>query len=72
MIMFTPSSNEALMSTLPQLGKFFLTAVYGGIYVYTAEMLPTSIKNSGIGICRIVFSASAYASYQLKIINYSL
>ena len=54
MIMFTPAENTALMSTLPQLGKFFLTAVYGGIYVYTAEIFPTTIKNSGIGICRYV------------------
>lgn len=52
MIMFTPSSATALLSALPQLGKFFLTAVYGGIYVYTAEIFPTTIKNSGIGICR--------------------
>lgn len=54
MIMFTPVENTALMSALPQLGKFFLTAVYGGIYVYTAEIFPTTIKNQGIGICRWV------------------
>ena len=56
MIMFTPADNAALMSALPQLGKFFLTAVYGGIYVYTAEIFPTTIKNSGIGICRYLIN----------------
>jgi hypothetical protein len=68
MIMFTPSSNEALMSTLPQLGKFFLTAVYGGIYVYTAEMLPTSIKNSGIGICSSTARIGGVASQIIEMV----
>jgi len=68
MIMFTPSSATALLSALPQLGKFFLTAVYGGIYVYTAEIFPTTIKNSGIGICSSIARIGGVASQIIEMI----
>lgn len=39
---------------LPLAGKFALTGGYGGIYVYSAELFPTALRNSGIGLCSAV------------------
>jgi hypothetical protein len=52
-LIFVPAGS-ALANTLPQIGKFALSAAYGGIYIYSAEIFPTSIKNFGIGMCSAV------------------
>lgn len=39
---------------LPLAGKFALTGGYGGIYVYSAELFPTVMRNSGIGMCSAI------------------
>ena len=52
-MMFVESKSLASI-VLPLVGKFFLTGGYGGIYVYTAEIFPTVLRNYGVGICSSV------------------
>jgi len=52
MMFAEPNSTSSIV--FPLLGKFFLTGGYGGIYVYTAELFPTVIRNAGIGYCSAV------------------
>ena len=43
MMMFVESGSTAAI-ILPLCGKFALTGGYGGIYVYTAELFPTTLR----------------------------
>ncbi|XP_015786194.1 organic cation transporter protein [Tetranychus urticae] len=35
-------------------GKFFSTAIYSLVYVYTSEIFPTNIRHLGVGTCSMV------------------
>lgn len=41
--------TDIAMMTLSVLGKFFVTMAFSGIYVYTAELFPTEVRNFGMG-----------------------
>jgi OCT family organic cation transporter-like MFS transporter 4/5 len=36
------------------IGKFFVSAAYSAIYVYSSEMFPTSVRNSLLGACSMM------------------
>ena len=54
---------------LPLVGKFFLTGGYGGIYVYTAELFPTALRNYGIGICSSVARLGGIAAPMIGLLR---
>lgn len=64
-LIFVPAGS-ALANTLPQIGKFALSAAYGGIYIYSAEIFPTSIKNFGIGMCSAVARIAGVAAQLIE------
>ena len=41
-------------SILSQLGKFFVTGSFGVIYVYAAELYPTVLRSTGIGMTSVM------------------
>merc|ERR1719394_938270 len=43
--------NSGVNSALSNIGKFGATICFGTLYIYTAELLPTSVRSSGLGIC---------------------
>ena len=43
--------NKVLVVVLVMLGKFCASASYAIIYLYSSELFPTSIRNSGMGAC---------------------
>jgi MFS family permease len=40
-----------LSITLAMVGKFAVSAAFGVLYMYTSELLPTVVRNIGMGTC---------------------
>ncbi|KAG8439198.1 hypothetical protein GDO86_005424 [Hymenochirus boettgeri] len=49
-IQIVPSDLYTLSNVLVIMGKFCVTAAFSMAYVYTAELYPTVIRNTGIGV----------------------
>lgn len=47
-------SVVGLQIFLSLIGKFGASASFGIVYVYTAEMFPTTIRNQAVGICSLI------------------
>lgn len=43
-----------MIVTLAMVGKFTASAAYAIIYLYSSELLPTSVRNTGMGICSMM------------------
>ncbi|OXB76679.1 UNVERIFIED_CONTAM: hypothetical protein H355_008718 [Colinus virginianus] len=48
-IQLVPSDIRALSVLLVMLGKFGITSAFAMVYVYTAELYPTVVRNMGVG-----------------------
>ena len=52
------------MTTMAMLGKAAVTTAFSGIYVLTAELMPTELRNVGVGsssaVARIGGMGSSY------------
>ena len=46
---FVPEDLNSLIIALSMIGKLAITTSYGVIYIYTAELFPTVIRNAGVG-----------------------
>uniref|UniRef100_A0A0K2TL63 Major facilitator superfamily (MFS) profile domain-containing protein n=1 Tax=Lepeophtheirus salmonis TaxID=72036 RepID=A0A0K2TL63_LEPSM len=51
------------------LGKFGASACFSIIYVYSAELFPTSIRNTAIGICSCVARLGGVSSYTIGLLK---
>lgn len=47
---YTHSTNTFIIGMLAASGKFFITATFAVIYVFSAELFPTVIRNIGMGV----------------------
>jgi hypothetical protein len=43
-------------------GKFCASASYAIIYLYSSELFPTSVRNSGMGTCSMMARVGAIVS----------
>ena len=41
------------MTVLSMVGKFFVSMAFTGIYVWTSEVMPTEVRNIGMGSCSL-------------------
>ena len=46
---FIPRDQTALLVTLSMLGKLAITSSYGTVYIFSAELFPTVVRNVGLG-----------------------
>ena len=46
---FVPKNYTPLLITLSMIGKLAITSAYGVVYVFSAELFPTVIRNVGMG-----------------------
>ncbi|XP_041369552.1 organic cation transporter protein-like [Gigantopelta aegis] len=52
-VMYGTKAHTWVTVTLSMVGKFGASAAFGVIYVFSAELFPTVIRQSGIGACSI-------------------
>ena len=61
-----------LRTVLAMFGKLFSTSSFTLVYFYTAELYPTTIRSTGVGVCSLMariggFSAPFIATYLPKV-----
>ena len=66
------SSLPALQTTFALLGKLCSSASFSLTYVVTAELMPTSVRTSAIGICSVMARLGAIIAPQLALLLPSL
>ena len=54
---------------LSLVGKFGASAVWGIVFVYTAEMFPTVIRNQAVGTCSLVARLGGIISMLLDLLK---
>ncbi|XP_067899887.1 organic cation/carnitine transporter 2-like [Heterodontus francisci] len=66
-IQLIPSNLAALATVLVMIGKFGTTCAFSIVYVYSAELYPTAVRNMGVGVssmaCRFGGIISPYIFY---------
>ncbi|XP_070567954.1 organic cation transporter protein-like [Ptychodera flava] len=58
-----------LRVTLAMIGKFGISASFGIVYVYSAELFPTPVRSFGIGICATCSNFGAILSPQILLLK---
>ncbi|XP_033124960.1 organic cation transporter protein-like [Anneissia japonica] len=58
-------SNHMWVATLGMVGKFWITASYTLIYIVAAEIYPTPIRNTAIGVSSMIGSIGAIIAPQI-------
>uniref|UniRef100_A0A8C7ZU61 Solute carrier family 22 member 5 n=1 Tax=Oryzias sinensis TaxID=183150 RepID=A0A8C7ZU61_9TELE len=51
LIQFIPESVQQVALALEMTGKFGFTMAFSIVYIYTAELYPTVLRNVGMGVC---------------------
>ena len=65
-----PSRSSSMIQVLMSLiGKFGASAVWGIVFVYTAEMFPTVIRNQAVGACSLVARIGGVISLLLDLLK---
>merc|ERR1719233_2511773 len=48
---FVPAEYDTIRLSLALIGKMGISAGFAVVYVYTAELFPTKVRNSAVGLC---------------------
>ena len=70
MLQGTPDPTlQVLQVVLSLVGKFGASAIWGIVYVYAAELFPTSIRNQAVGTCSLVARIGGITSLLLDLLK---
>lgn len=61
-VLAIPQDNTTLLVTLAMLGRVGITAVYAIVTLHTAELFPTEIRNTALGICSTMAHVGSIAA----------
>uniref|UniRef100_A0A182PIY4 Major facilitator superfamily (MFS) profile domain-containing protein n=1 Tax=Anopheles epiroticus TaxID=199890 RepID=A0A182PIY4_9DIPT len=61
-VLAIPPDNTTLLVTLAMLGRVGITAVYAIVTLHTAELFPTEIRNTALGICSTMAHVGSIAA----------
>ncbi|KAL1390317.1 hypothetical protein pipiens_012432 [Culex pipiens pipiens] len=61
-VLAIPKENTTLIVTLAMLGRLGISAVYAVVTLHTAEMFPTEIRNTALGICSTMAHVGSMAA----------
>ena len=56
-------------TALALIGKFGATASFAVVYLYTAELYPTQIRSTGVGMCSMMARIGGFAAPQVCILS---
>ena len=62
--------DGTLRITLAIVGKFGATASFAAVYLYTAELYPTQIRSTAIGMCSMMARIGGFAAPQVCVLSY--
>jgi len=54
-------------TTLAMIGKFFASSCFALVYMYTAELYPTTIRSSAVGVCSLMARIGGISAPQIAI-----
>lgn len=61
-VLAIPKENTTVIVTLAMLGRLGISAVYAVVTLHTAEMFPTEIRNTALGICSTMAHVGSMAA----------
>ena len=61
--------DGALRITLAMIGKFGAAASFAAVYLYTAELYPTQIRSTAIGMCSMMARIGGFAAPQVCVLS---
>uniref|UniRef100_A0A182JN64 Major facilitator superfamily (MFS) profile domain-containing protein n=1 Tax=Anopheles atroparvus TaxID=41427 RepID=A0A182JN64_ANOAO len=61
-VLAIPETNTTALVTLAMLGRVGITAVYAIVTLHTAELFPTEIRNTALGICSTMAHVGSIAA----------
>ncbi|XP_070567114.1 organic cation transporter protein-like [Ptychodera flava] len=68
--LFAPSCEmEWIGITLAMIGKFCITCSFGVIYIFSAEMYPTPVRTSGVGVCSMCARVGGILAPQILLLS---
>ena len=61
--------DGALRITLAMIGKFGAAASFAAVYLYTAELYPTQIRSTAVGMCSMMARIGGFAAPQVCVLS---
>jgi OCT family organic cation transporter-like MFS transporter 4/5 len=58
--------NQVIIVSLAMIGKFSASAAYAIIYLYSSELFPTSVRNTGMGACSMMARVGAMVAPKIN------
>ena len=61
------SNSPMCRTVLAMIGKFFASSSFALVYIFTAEIFPTPIRSSGVGLCSTMARIGGISAPQIAL-----